>query len=227
MALELYLIRHAEPEWVVDDKNIVDPGLTQRGHRQAAALASALDGVHFDEIWCSPLRRPQLTAQPTLARRGLDVEVAAWLEEIREPNWHGLSATLAADAYAADRKQSAEDRWNGLPGGEAPRDFGARIARGCAEFLAAHGVLRTEQPLPVWSMEPDDRRVALFAHAGTNGWILCHLLGIDPVPWEWDRLSTGHASITRVTPMPVGGGFTYMLSSLSDQEHLAPVDRTR
>ena len=227
MALELYLIRHAEPEWVVDDKNIVDPGLTERGHRQARALADALDGVHFDEIWCSPLRRPQLTAAPLLERRDLGVQIAPWLEEIREPNWHGLPATLAADAYAEDRNQSAEERWNGLPGGEPPRDFAARVVLGCASFLHDRHVTRTEQLLPVWEMPDEPRRVALFAHAGTNGMVLCHVLGIPPVPWEWDRLSTGHASITRIEPMKVGGGYTYMLSALSDQEHLARPDRTR
>ncbi len=228
--MELYLIRHAEPQWVLDGANVVDPELTSRGYRQAEAVAEALDGIHFDEILSSPLRRPQLTAAPMLRTRHTRLQIAPWLEEIREPNWHGLPATLAADAYANDRKLIAEDRWKGLPGGESPRDFVERIVAGCTEFLAERGVRRSPQPLPVWEFDPevpDDRRIALFAHAGTNGVVLCHVLGIEAVPWEWDRLSTGHASISVLSSMTVGDGHTFMLSELSNVEHLARADRTR
>lgn len=225
--MEIYLIRHAEPQWVIDGVNIVDPHLSERGTRQAEALAEALDGVHFDEILASPLRRTHLTAEPMLRRRHARLAVAPWLEEIREPNWHGLPATLAADAYANERRMIAEDRWKGLPGGEAPRDFVVRIADGCEQFLIERGIVRSPQPLPVWTMEPNDRRIALFAHAGTNGVVLCHLLGLDAVPWEWDRMATGHASISVLTSMEIGDGHTFMLSSLSNVEHLAKSDRTR
>ena len=39
-----------------------------------------------------------------------------------------------------------------------------------------------KQTLPVWHMDESQRRIAVFAHAGTNGVILCHLLGLEPVP---------------------------------------------
>ena len=54
-----------------------------------------------------------------------------------------------------------------------------------------------------------------------------HLLGLDAVPWEWDRMATGHASISVLTSMEIGDGHTFMLSSLSNVEHLAKSDRTR
>ena len=68
--------------------------------------------------------------------------------------------------------------------------------------------------------------VGIFAFAGTNGVILCQLLGLDPVPWEWDRFVTGHASITRLTSIELGDGHTFSLTKLSDVEHLAIDDRT-
>lgn len=225
--MEIYLIRHAQPEWVRDGVNIVDPPLTERGARQSEAVAAALADVEFDEMLVSPLRRPQLTAAPLLERLGRQADVADWLEEIREPMWHGLPATVAADAYADERRMVAEQRWNGIPGGEAPRDFAERVAQGCRAFLADRGVRRTPQRLPVWEVDKPDQRIALFAHAGTNGIVLCTLLGIDPVPWEWDRLATWHASITKLETMSVGDGHTFMLSSLSSVEHLAASDRTR
>ncbi len=224
--MELVLIRHGEPEWVRDGLNVVDPPLTERGTRQAECVAEALEGEEFDEILTSPLRRPRLTAAPSLARRGADEVVEAWLEEIREPNWHGTPAELAKKAYEEERSRPASARWEGLVGGEPAREFVERVRAGATQFLADRGIYRSKQTLPVWHMDPSDRRIAVFAHAGTNGVILCHLLGLDPVPWEWDRFVTGHASITRLVTMELADGHTFGLTKLSDVEHLAVEDRT-
>ncbi|HVE19631.1 MAG TPA: histidine phosphatase family protein [Ilumatobacteraceae bacterium] len=224
--MELVLIRHGEPEWVRDGLNVVDPPLTDRGLRQAECVARALDGEDFDEIVISPLRRPRLTAAPLLAKLGADEVIEAFLEEIREPNWHGTPAELAKKAYEEERSRAASARWEGIVGGEASRDFVERVRAGANEFLAARGVYRTKQILPVWHMDQSARRIAIFAHAGTNGVLLCHLLGLDPVPWEWDRFVTGHASITRLVSIELGDGHTFSLTKLSDVEHLPVDDRT-
>ena len=224
--MELVLIRHGEPEWVRDGLNIVDPPLTQRGARQAESVATALAGEEFDEIVISPLLRPRLTAAPLLHQRGISEVIEAWLEEIREPNWHGTPAELARKAYDEERSRAAAARWEGLIGGEPSRDFVERVRAGATDFLADRGMYRSKQTLPVWHMDHSDRRIAVFAHSGTNGVILCHLLGLDPVPWEWDRFVTGHASITRLVTMELGDGHTFSLTKLSDVEHLAPDDRT-
>jgi probable phosphoglycerate mutase len=225
--MELVLIRHGEPEWVRDGLNIVDPSLTERGRRQAEQVAEALTGEEFDEIVMSPLRRPQETAAPSLARRGWAAAVEPWLEEIREPNWHGTPAELARKAYDEERSRPADARWEGLVGGEPSRDFVERVRSGATQFLAGRGIYRSKQTLPMWHMDDSERRIAVFAHAGTNGVILCHLLGLDPVPWEWDRFVTGHASITRLETMKMGDGHTFSLTKLSDVEHLTLDDRTR
>jgi 2,3-bisphosphoglycerate-dependent phosphoglycerate mutase len=211
---------------VRDGLNVVDPPLTERGYRQAERVATALTGEQFDEIVISPLRRPRLTAAPTLRDRGADEVIEPWLEEIREPNWHGTPAELARKAYDEERSRIASARWEGLVGGEPSREFVERVRGGGAEFLGGRGIYRSEQTLPVWHMDGSERRIAVFAHAGTNGVILCLLLGLDPVPWEWDRFVTGHASITRLVTMQMGDGHTFSLTKLSDVEHLATEDRT-
>ena len=223
--MEIVLIRHGEPEWVREGLNVVDPPLTERGIRQAKRVAVALTGEVFDEIVISPLLRPRLTAAPTLAERGADEVIERWLEEIREPNWHGTPAELARKAYEEERSRPASARWEGVVGGEPSRDFVERVAP-APDFLAERGVYRSEQTLPVWHMDESERRIAVFAHAGTNGVMLCHLLGLDPVPWEWDRFVTAHASITRLVTMKMGDGHTFSLVKLSDVEHLDPEDRT-
>lgn len=225
--MEFTLIRHAEPEWVKDGLSVVDPPLTARGIKQAGQLASRLANSHFDQMYVSPLLRTRLTADPVL--RVLDrVEVIEpWLEEIREPSWHGAPAEQTIKAYRDEVGRNAEDRWHGLEGGESVREFVARIHKGCEKFLADRGVHRLEQPLPVWHIEEPGDSIALFAHAGTHSVLVCHFLGLQSTPWEWERFIISHASITTLTAIKLGDGYTFSLTSLSDSEHLDPPDRTR
>jgi len=225
--VELVLIRHGQPEWVRDGLNVVDPPLTELGHRQAAALAGAMATAELDEVLVSPLLRARQTAAPVLSALGRDEDIDMWLEEIRDPKWHGTPAERAAEAYRELNSRAPADRWRGLTGGEDIREFVDRIRLGAEKFLQERGVHRMEGELPVWHIAEPGRRIALVAHAGTNTIVICHLLGLPPTPWEWERMVLRHASISRLEAIPVGDGYTFSLTALSDVEHLPLADRTR
>ncbi len=225
--MEIVLIRHGEPQWIRDGLNVVNPPLTERGHEQAQRLADRLAGEQFDEVLVSPLVRARQTAAPLLEALGRPEAVDPWLEEIRDPVWHGTPAEKAAEAYAELRGRPAEERWHGLDGGESIRDFVARIRAGASSFLADRGVVRSEVELPVWRIAEPGARIALVAHAGTNSVTIGHLLGLQPTPWEWDRFVLGHTSVSRIEAMELEDGFTFTLTKLSDLEHLPAADRTR
>jgi probable phosphoglycerate mutase len=225
--MEIVLIRHGEPEWVRDGLAVVDPPLTERGHRQAERLADSLSNERFDEVLVSPLVRARQTASPLLAALGVAEVIDPWLEEIRDPMWHGSPAEKAAEAYAELRGRPAEERWHGLEGGESIREFVGRIRAGASAFLADRGVLRSEVDLPVWQIAEPGARIALVAHAGTNSVTIGHLLGLEPTPWEWDRFVLGHTSVSRVEALPLEDGYTFSLTKLSDLEHLDRDQRTR
>jgi probable phosphoglycerate mutase len=225
--VELLLVRHAQPEWIRDGMTMVDPPLTELGRRQAAALATAMAGIELDEVLVSPLLRARQTAAPVLEALGRSEEIDLWLEEIRDPKWHGSPAERAAEAYRELRDRAPADRWRGLTGGEEIRGFVDRIRLGAEKFLQERGVHRVEGELPVWRVAEPGRRIALIAHAGTNTIFICHLLGLPPTPWEWDRMVLRHASISRLEAIPCGGGYIFSLTALSDVEHLPPDDRTR
>ena len=59
-----------------------------------------------------------------------------------------------------------------------------------------------------------------------EAWLRCRMLGLEPVPWEWDRFVTHHASITRLSTMEMRDGYTFALNRLSDVEHLPRDART-
>lgn len=221
------MIRHGQPEWVRDGLNVTDPPLTDLGRRQAEALAARLAAEPFDEILVSPLERARQTAAPLYSAVARAERIDPWLEEIRDPLWHGTPAEKAEQAYREMRQRPVEQRWHGLDGGESIREFTARIHRGATSFLSERGVERVDHDLPMWSIADPGRRIALVAHAGTNSVTIAHLLGLAPTPWEWDRFVLGHTSVSRLEAIPVHGGYTFSLTSLSNVEHLEAGWRTR
>ena len=70
---------------------MVNPPLTELGHTQADRLAKALVDEAFDELYVSPLVRARQTAAPVWDVLGRPEVVEDWLEEIRDPEWHGSS----------------------------------------------------------------------------------------------------------------------------------------
>lgn len=227
--VEIVLVRHAQPEWVKDELNVDNPPLTDLGLRQAEHVARAMAEQHFDEIWVSPLVRAQQTAEPLLKDRGLELGASttqAWLEEIRNPIWHGTPREKADAAFREERMRPASERWRGLIDGEPVRDFVDRIHLGATQFLAERGVVATGHDLPVWHIEDPDRRILLVAHAGTNSVFIGHVLGLPPTPWEWERFVLGHGSISRLVSYELGDGHTFGLTKLSDVEHLPFGERT-
>ena len=100
---EIVLLRHAEPEWVRSGLNVDDPPLTTRGGDQARLAAERLAAETFDEVLVSPLVRARQTAEPLLAATGRELVVEPWLEEIRNPVWHGSPEERAAEAWRAMR----------------------------------------------------------------------------------------------------------------------------
>ena len=225
--VEIVLVRHGQPEWVRHGLNVVDPPLTELGHRQAALMAELLSGERFDDVLVSPLVRARQTAAPLLERLGRDERIDPWLEEIRDPGWHGTPAEKAEQAYREMRERPVDARWDGLEDGEPVREFVDRIRLGAGLFLAERGIARIEHDLPIWSIAEPGQRIALVAHAGTNSVFMCHLLGLQPTPWEWDRFVLGHASISRVEALPVKDGWTFSLTALSNAEHIPTERRSR
>jgi probable phosphoglycerate mutase len=225
--VELVLVRHGEPEWVRDGFSVDDPPLTERGLEQARRVGERLAAEPFDEVFVSPLVRARETAAPFLSLSGRGAEVEDWLEEIRNPVWHGTPAEKAEEAFAEERSRPAHERWSGVVGGESVTDFVARIRLGATLFLEERKVEPAHDELPVWRIDDPEARILFISHAGTSAVVICHLLGLVPVPWEWERFLLAHASVTRLETFATGEGYIFGLTRLSDVEHLPQHLRTR
>jgi 2,3-bisphosphoglycerate-dependent phosphoglycerate mutase len=226
--MEIVLVRHAEPEWAKDGLSVDNPPLTDRGRDQARRLADRLAHESFDQVFVSPMVRAQQTAEPILDVLGHDdAPTEPWLEELRMPDWTGTPSEEVDELFRQARTRPVEDHWDGMAGGESFRDFHERVTKGVEATLAPLGITPYDDDSPLWEIDDETRRALFVAHAGTNATIMGHLLGVDPVPWEWERFVMFHASFSVLRPHPIGGGWTFSLFRLGDTEHLPDEMRTR
>lgn len=103
----LYLVRHGETEEnVAGILQGVSPGnLTERGREQARQLCTALEGIPFDALFVSDLRRTMQTAEILNARLHLPLTPEPML---RERDWGEYTGVRIADIHTRDFPPSVE-----------------------------------------------------------------------------------------------------------------------
>lgn len=230
--MELILVRHAQPQWTYRGAALNDPGLSDLGWEQARLVADRLGrGGPAEELLVSTARRSQETAKPIAELVDPTPVSEAWLHEIRLPSsWDGTPAEEIGKRLAEARWRPREEWWDGLSdaGGESFRDFHARVVAGLDAALADRGVRRHGlDPDHLWDVPDSLGRIIIVAHAGTNSVLIGHLLGVQPQPWEWERFSSAHASVTVLETIPISQGHIFSLKQFSDVSHFSPEQVTR
>ncbi|MDO8555973.1 MAG: histidine phosphatase family protein [Nanoarchaeota archaeon] len=137
--VRLYLIRHAQTAFNVDDKYIGGRSnhllLTAEGERQACLLGDRLfdENIPFSRVYASPAVRTRATAQIVCQRIGfplLDIHIDDRLQELSQGDWEGR---FRAEVYTPEvlRWLNTEvwvDRWNRkAPNGESQKDIEQRM----------------------------------------------------------------------------------------------------
>jgi probable phosphoglycerate mutase len=224
--MELVLVRHGEPDWEPGGYAVDDPELTARGRAQAERAAEALAREPFDALYVSPLRRAQETASPIAERLGLEARAASWARELGLPPMAGVAKDEVRRFFEEARARDLEKWWDGPPGGESFRHFHERVVGGVESLLLGeHRMeLHEDSGHRIWRLPQASRRILLVAHEGTNALVVSHLLGIDPVPWEWVRFSSGWCGISRLRTVPVASGAVWVLGRFNDEAHLEGLD---
>jgi broad specificity phosphatase PhoE len=221
------LVRHAQPEWVRGGLNIDDPPLTDVGRLQAERLGRRFRGQAVDTLLVSTLRRAGQTAEPIAEALGVEAEPCPWLAEIGSPKWEGTPVEYVQQVFRDQRARSVEKLWDGLDGGESFHDFHRRVTHGIQGFLDGTGSERVNDEPSLWDLADPGRHVVIVAHAGTNAATIGYLLGIPPVPWEWERFVSFHASVSTLEPIDISGRHAYSLARFADVAHLPPGLHTR
>lgn len=176
--MELILVRHALPVRIdaTDDGSPADPGLSERGHQQAARLVEALSQDTVTHLYTSPANRARETAVPVQEELGLELAVAEGLAEF----------DLAHSSYVPveELRAAGDPRWDLLVKGELyhgdvdPEAFRRTVVSAVEEIAARH---------------PGGRAV-LFTHSGVINAYTGHVLGQERVLW----FAPAYASVSRI-----------------------------
>ncbi len=111
--MRVYLARHGETTWNAAGRyqGRLESPLSERGVRQANALAAAMERAAIARVVSSPLARCTETARPSAERLQLALETDARLIEIAHGTWEGrLREEIAANdpqRYRAWREDPA------------------------------------------------------------------------------------------------------------------------
>lgn len=223
--MELFLIRHAQPRWAVDGLGVNNPTLTSLGTRQAELLArQAATWGTVSELLVSTATRSRDTASPLVTVLDAPMSVHEWLHELYPPpEWEGSPVDQVVKVIAEARTRPPEEWWEGLPTGESFRDFHQRVCDGLERALAERGVRRSpDDPTHLWQEDDPNQRLVIVAHGGTNSVILGSLLGLEPVPWEWERFVSLHTGVTILQTEPISAGRIFSLRYFNRVDHLTP-----
>jgi broad specificity phosphatase PhoE len=181
--MKILLVRHAEMagDPFVCPARPVSGCLSERGLEQAGRLAEMLADTRIDVTFSSPYGRALQTAEIVLGHPDALIQLLPCLREW-EPNrdLESLPSTHYEDICRQTETRYAEETWK-TELGEGCFEMYARIVPPLLEALAGTGVhprmggFVIDEPMR-------DKTIAIFAHGGSLGVVLAHLLKIPPFP---------------------------------------------
>lgn len=127
---ELVLVRHAEPYDCGPD-----PGLTELGHRQAAAMAEVIGAESFGAMYVSAQMRAQETAAPLASALGIDPIIDERITEFDYGDERYISPRAA-------RNMPPEVIEPLIARMRSP-EFTGRVTEAVVDIVAAHAEQRT------------------------------------------------------------------------------------
>lgn len=136
----IYLIRHGRPEMPDNGTYCIghssDLPLSVTGQKQAEALARCFEGLHFNKVYCSTLRRSRETAE-LLAEGRWPICEHAGIGEINVGLWEGLSFDEIRTKYPEIYAARGEDWSISPPGGESLAEAADRMETAIKEIIHA------------------------------------------------------------------------------------------
>lgn len=192
--MDLHLIRHGETEWHAENRYAgrSDVRLTDRGVRQAEALAASTSRWNLGLVASSHLRRAVETAAPLAAAAGVPHRVDARFGEVDFGNGEGLTRDEMRTRFPAELDAFlARPASHPLPGGEPGAVAVERAFAGLAALVAEH--------------REDAGAIALVAHTTLIRLMLCTFLGLPLDEYRRRFPVIGNVTVTtvRVDATPV------------------------
>ena len=164
--LKLIIVRHAESQWnpLGRYQGLLDPELTDRGKRQAEALAHELKKENIVRVYSSPLQRTRQTAKVITDKLGVPLYREDRVIEIDHGEWSGMLVDEVKEKYPEQFRMWIEEPHRvKFDGGESLEDVFSRVK----DFL---NTLKDKHK---------DETVVVVSHTVPIRCMYCALLGVD------------------------------------------------
>jgi broad specificity phosphatase PhoE len=181
--MRLFAIRHGETAWTRERRfsGARDIPLTERGQRQAEAVARALAREAIAAVYTSPLVRARASAEIIARPHGLPVSVEPAFREMAFGEWEGLTRDEVERGAAPmmETWRTAPER-AAPPGGERLTDVATRVDKALQELRDTHS----------------GEAVVLVSHAIVLRLLVLDALGLGPERlWSLDASPAGLTEI--------------------------------
>ena len=217
--MKIIIVRHGEPNYEID-------GLTERGAIEAELVSRRLLKENIKKIYCSPLGRARLTANPTLDKLGMTAEICEWLEEfearVKLPymDRENCPWDLLPDFVEECEGIYSPVEWLNVPhikNSIVP----TRYRWVCEELdvlLANHGYVRDGASYK--AVEPNHDTIVFFCHFGLTCVLLSHLMNCSPYSL-WQHVCTAPTGVTVInTEERREGRAHFRAATIGDISHL-------
>ncbi len=197
--MELIIIRHGQPLHVENKDNTpADPALSETGIMQARKLSRRLKNEKIDTIYCSPMKRARMTAEPLAELKGIDVRIDPGVAEfdVQSPEYVPLE-----ELKKIDYEKWREYMEGGFETAFDIEAFRPRVLNSFAAIVA----------------ENKSKRVAVVCHGGVINVFASHVLGTKNTLF----FVPDYTSINRF--MVAGSGFSSVVC-LNEAAHLRDDD---
>ena len=219
----LFYVRHGDPIYSPDS-------LTDLGLRQAEAVAKRLALHGIDEIYASTSNRAIQTATPLSQIVKKEIVQLEWCNEGHV--WKEFTCTSGNTTFwiwGVDKTRnllnspevlSLGEKWYEHAGFEEKVGKGMqRINRETDAFLESLGYAHNRESNTYKAINPNNKRIALFAHQGFGLAFLSSLLDI-PYPLFSTRFDISHSCVTVIEFPDCEGEHIPTVLQLSNDSHI-------
>ena len=194
--MRLSIIRHGDPDYTTDT-------LTEKGQREAQALAKRLANERLSHIYSSPLGRARETMSYTAEATQLIPLIEEWTRELawwipwQTPRERIAAWDLHGEIIRGQDSYPGHDDWHFLEYLENPifRMGYESLCERSDDLLRRHGYDRAGGRYRC--ARPTHDHIAVFCHGGFGLTWLAHLLAL-PLPLVWSGFWLPPSSVTTV-----------------------------
>ena len=218
--MKILIVRHGDPDYQTDS-------LTDKGKTEAKLLSSRLCSEKITALYCSPLGRAKLTAQPTLEKLGITAEYCDWLKEfyyakVKLPYLdREKSCWDIMPEFLKDRNEIYNpDHWREVDfiKNSDVADAYDKVIYEFDKLLEHHGYQRNGNCYN--AVNPNHDTIVLVCHFGIEALLVSHLIGSSPFSILQNTVALPTSVTTFYTEERKEGVASFRMCSFGDVSHL-------